>query len=129
MKQGFHPQWVAYQRLLKQRNSLLKDAAFDSVQLAELRSWDKVWKESRLFIHHYRERIFAEWQPYFADSVAQLLPSYAEQLSLSYNAGYDTSVALDNAAQWALRAGFTAGLRVSAITALICMYIGALALQ
>lgn len=24
MKQGFHPQWVAYQRLLKQRNSLLK---------------------------------------------------------------------------------------------------------
>ena len=96
MKQGFHPQWVAYQRLLKQRNSLLKKTRhLTQVQLAELRSWDKGLSSHAALIHHYRERIFAEWQPYFADSVAQLLPSYAEQLSLSYNAGYDTSVALD----------------------------------
>lgn len=96
MKQGFHPQWLAYQRLLKQRNSLLKKTRhLTQVQLAELRSWDKGLSSHAALIHHYRERIFAEWQPYFADSVAQLLPSYAEQLSLSYNAGYDTSVALD----------------------------------
>ena len=96
MKQGFHPQWVAYQRLLKQRNSLLKKTRhLTQVQLAELRSWDKGLSNHAALIHHYRERIFAQWQPYFAKSIAQLLPSYAEQLSLSYSAGYDTSIALD----------------------------------
>ena len=96
MKQGFHPQWLAYQRLLKQRNSLLKKTRhLTQVQLTELKSWDKGLSNHAALIHHYRERIFAEWQPYFAESIAQLLPAYAEQLSLSYNAGYDTTVALD----------------------------------
>ncbi|HCT74875.1 DNA replication/repair protein RecF [Psychrobacter aquimaris] len=96
MKQGFHPQWLAYQRLLKQRNSLLKKTRhLTQVQLAELKSWDKGLSNHAALIHHYRERIFLEWQPYFAESIAQLLPAYAEQLSLSYNAGYDTDVALD----------------------------------
>ncbi|GAF51593.1 DNA replication/repair protein RecF [Psychrobacter sp. JCM 18900] len=96
MKQGFHPQWMAYQRLLKQRNSLLKSARhLTQVQLAELKSWDKGLSNHAALIHHYREQVFTEWQPYFAKSIVQLLPSYAEQLSLSYNAGYDTSVALD----------------------------------
>ncbi|MGP5011714.1 DNA replication/repair protein RecF [Psychrobacter glacincola] len=96
MKQGFHPQWLAYQRLLKQRNSLLKKTRhLTQVQLAELKSWDKGLSNHAALIHHYRERIFIEWQPYFAESIAQLLPAYAEQLSLSYNAGYDTNVALD----------------------------------
>ncbi|GAB2632887.1 MULTISPECIES: DNA replication/repair protein RecF [Psychrobacter] len=96
MKQGFHPQWVAYQRLLKQRNSLLKKTRqLTQVQLAELKSWDKGLSNHAALIHHYREQVFTEWQPYFAKSVLQLLPSYAEKLSLSYNAGYDTNVALD----------------------------------
>lgn len=96
MKQGFHPQWVAYQRLLKQRNSLLKKTQhLTQVQLAELRSWDKGLSNHAALIHHYREQVFTEWQPYFAKSIVQLLPEYAEQLSLSYSAGYDTSVALD----------------------------------
>lgn len=96
MKQGFHPQWVAYQRLLKQRNSLLKQRRhLTHVQLAELRAWDKGLASHAALIHHYREAIFEAWQPYFSDSIAQLLPAYAEQLSLSYNAGYDTSVAFD----------------------------------
>lgn len=96
MKQGFHPQWVAYQRLLKQRNSLLKQTRhLTHVQLAELKAWDKGLSNHAALIHHYREHIFAEWQPYFAQSIMQLLPTYAEQLSLSYNAGYDTSIALD----------------------------------
>ncbi|GAF56197.1 LOW QUALITY PROTEIN: DNA recombination and repair protein RecF [Psychrobacter sp. JCM 18901] len=96
MKQGFHPQWMAYQRSLKQRNSLLKSTRhLTQVQLAELKSWDKGLSNHAALIHHYREQVFTEWKPYFAKSIVQLLPSYAEQLSLSYNAGYDTSVALD----------------------------------
>ena len=96
MKQGFHPQWVAYQRLLKQRNSLLKQRRhLTHVQLSELRAWDKGLASHAALIHHYREAIFEAWQPYFSESISQLLPAYAEQLSLSYNAGYDTSVAFD----------------------------------
>ena len=96
MKQGFHPQWVAYQRLLKQRNSLLKQRRhLTHVQLAELRAWDKGLASHAALIHHYRETIFEAWQPYFSESITQLLPAYAEQLSLNYNAGYDTSVAFD----------------------------------
>ena len=87
---------MAYQRLLKQRNSLLKKSRhLTQVQLAELKAWDKGLSNHAALIHHYRERIFSEWQPYFAQSIAQLLPTYAEQLSLSYSAGYDTNVALD----------------------------------
>ena len=96
MKQGFHPQWVAYQRLLKQRNTLLKQAkSLSQNQLAELKSWDQGLANHAALIDHYRQHIFTAWQPYFAASIAQLLPAYAQQLSLSYTAGYDTSIALD----------------------------------
>ncbi len=96
MKQGFHPQWVAYQRLLKQRNSLLKQSRhLSAVQLSELRSWDKGLASHAALIHHYRQHVFTAWQPYFAASIAQLLPAYTPHLSLSYHAGYDTDSALD----------------------------------
>lgn len=96
MKQGFHPQWVAYQRLLKQRNSLLKQTKnLSQSQYSELQAWDKGLANHAALIHHYRLRIFEAWQPYFAETIQQLLPSYAEQLSLSYSPGYDTSIPLD----------------------------------
>ena len=96
MKQGFHPQWLAYQRLLKQRNSLLKQSKhLSQSQHAELKAWDKGLASHAALIHHYRSHVFEAWQLYFADSIQQLLPSYAQQLSLSYNAGYDTSIPLD----------------------------------
>ena len=96
MKQSFHPQWVAYQRLLKQRNSLLKQSKnLSRIQLAELKSWDKGLSNHAALIDHYRQQVFDHWQPYFARSISQLLPSYADQLSLSYHPGYDTSIALE----------------------------------
>lgn len=97
MKQGFHPQWVAYQRLLKQRNTLLKQTNnLTHNQLNELKAWDKGLASNAALIHHYRQQVFDAWQPYFKQSIAQLLPDYADQLSLSYNAGYDTTMALDS---------------------------------
>lgn len=96
MKPGFHSQWVSYQRLLKQRNSLLKQSSHLSQnQLKELESWDKGLANHAALIHHYREQVFNAWQPYFAKSIAQLLPFYANQLSLSYNAGFDAKKPLD----------------------------------
>ncbi|TXD96769.1 DNA replication and repair protein RecF [Psychrobacter frigidicola] len=100
MKQGFHPQWVAYQRLLKQRNSLLKQTKhLSQSQQAELKSWDKGLANHAALIHHYRASIFEAWQPYFAQSIAQLLPTYAQQLSLSYSPGYDVSLPFDEQLQ------------------------------
>ena len=96
MKQSFHPQWIAYQRLLKQRNSLLKQSrSLTQVQLAEIKSWNKALANHAALIHHYREQVFLAWQPYFEKSIAQLLPSYAQQISLSYHAGYDVAIPLD----------------------------------
>lgn len=96
MKQGFHPQWVAYQRLLKQRNSLLKQTKhLTSAQLAELRAWDKGLANHAALIHHYRAQVFAAWQSHFTQALGQLLPQYAQQLTLTYSAGYDTNVPLD----------------------------------
>lgn len=96
MKPSFHPQWVAYQRLLKQRNSLLKQTkSLSQAQLAEIKAWDKGLANNAALIHHYREQVFLAWQPYFEQSMTQLLPSYAKQISLSYHAGYDASTPLD----------------------------------
>ncbi|WP_435949938.1 DNA replication/repair protein RecF [Psychrobacter sp. DM8] len=96
MKPGFHSQWVSYQRLLKQRNSLLKQSSsLSQTQLNELKSWDKGLANHAALIHHYREQVFDAWRPFFAQSIAQLLPSYADQLSLSYNAGFDATKPLD----------------------------------
>lgn len=96
MKPSFHPQWVAYQRLLKQRNSLLKQTkSLSQAQLAEIKAWDKGLANNAALIHHYREQVFLAWQPYFEQSMAQLLPTYAKQISLSYHAGYDASTPLD----------------------------------
>ncbi len=96
MKHGFHPQWIAYQRLLKQRNSLLKQTKnLSSLQIKELKAWDKGLANHAALIHHYRLAVFEDWQPYFENSIKALLPSYAEQLSLSYNPGYDVSSSLD----------------------------------
>lgn len=96
MKQGFHPQWVAYQRLLKQRNSLLKQSRhLTQIQLAELKAWDRGLSSHAALIHHYRESVFNAWQPYFALSIAQLLPAYTKNISLSYSAGYDINRPLD----------------------------------
>lgn len=96
MKPSFHPQWLAYQRLLKQRNQLLKQPKpLSNAQLSELRAWDQGLSNHAALIHHYRSQVFEAWQPYFKDIIAKLLPQFADQLTLSYSAGFDTSRPLD----------------------------------
>jgi DNA replication and repair protein RecF len=96
MKPGFHPQWLAYQRLLKQRNKLLKQSRqLSSNQRQELSAWDKGLANHAALIHYYRQQVFNDWQPYFERCVAALLPRYAGKISLSYIAGYDADAPLD----------------------------------
>ena len=100
VKPGFHPQWLSYQRLLKQRNALLKQSPkLSSYQLQELAAWDKGLANHAALITHYRQQAFEEWQPLFNSLVQQLLPDYAPFIQLKFSAGYNTEVALDELLQ------------------------------
>lgn len=100
VKPGFHPQWLSYQRLLKQRNALLKQTPkLSSYQLQELAAWDKGLANHAALITHYRQQAFEEWQPLFNTLIQQLLPDYAPFVQLRFSAGYNTEVALDELLQ------------------------------
>lgn len=100
MKPGFHPQWLAYQRLLKQRNRLLKlSRQLTTAQRQELSAWDKGLASHAALIHHYRQQVFDAWQPYFERCLLALLPKYAGMLTLSYVPGFDAKLPLDEQLQ------------------------------
>lgn len=100
VKQGFHPQWLAYQRLLKQRNALLKQASqLSAYQLQELSAWDKGLANHAALITHYRQQAFAEWQPLFNELIQQLLPDYATFIQLKFVPGYNIDYPLDELLQ------------------------------
>lgn len=100
VKPGFHGQWLSYQRLLKQRNTLLKQAPrLSSYQLQELAAWDKGLANHAALITHYRQQAFEEWQPLFNELIQQLLPDYAPFIQLRFSAGYNTELGLDELLQ------------------------------
>ncbi len=97
----FHGVWLNYQRLLKQRNALLKTAqsypkntqAYHSL-VSQIKAWDNSMSQYASQLHALRQAVFDEWQVVFDDSVASLLPSYGGQIGLGYQAGFDTDHAL-----------------------------------
>ncbi len=96
VKQGFYPQWLAYQRILKQRNSLLKQShSLSNQHRQQIEAWDVGLATHANLIHHYRQQVFEEWLPHFDNSLTSLLPHYAHQLSVSYHAGFDTEIPLN----------------------------------
>ena len=103
VKQGFHPQWIAYQRLLKQRNALLKRYpnanALSHAARQELAAWDKGLASHAALITHYRQQVFAAWKPEFYALIAQLLPQYANNIRLRFSPGYDSKQPLEDMLQ------------------------------
>ena len=95
---SFHPNWLSYQRLLKQRNSLLKqnfgNASLTSLQQQELSAWDYQLSQHAEKIHQARADIIEQWQPHFLAQVQKFLPQYAEKLRLRYIPGFDTEAGL-----------------------------------
>lgn len=86
----FYVHWLDYQKLLKQRNHLLKIPSFDRHRhLDELKAWDKKLDELATQLHAIRQAVFDDWQMTFGRIVGQLLPQYAHLLSVSYQAGFD----------------------------------------
>ena len=98
VEQSFHPNWLSYQRLLKQRNSLLKqnvgNASLTSLQQQELSAWDYQLSQHAEKIHQARTHIIEQWQPHFLAQAQKFLPQYAEKLRLRYTPGFDTEAGL-----------------------------------
>lgn len=96
VKPNFYAQWLSYQRLLKQRNSLLKQTRIlTDLQKQQIAAWDAGLAAHAELIHYYRQQVFDEWQPYFLKSIEKLLPHYTKKISVSYQPGFDITQSLD----------------------------------
>lgn len=95
VEQGFYPHWVSYQRLLKQRNILLKQINhLSAFYQQEIMAWDNQLAQHAKVIHSLRESVLQKWQVSFAKQIQIFLPHYADKLRLRYSAGFDVALGL-----------------------------------
>ncbi len=98
VEQGFHEEWLSYHRLLKQRNTLLKQVQtlqqLTQWQRQEIHAWDNALANHAKQIHQMRAAIIEQWQLQFKAQVAEFLPQYADKLRLRYSIGFDPAVGL-----------------------------------
>jgi DNA replication and repair protein RecF len=99
--------WQRFQRVLKQRNSLLRHGKISD---AEQRSWDREICEAGEAIDKQRKRYFADLAPLFQRLVPRLSPDLAG-VELRYRRGWDKNAslqeALDSSAKADREQGFT----------------------
>lgn len=93
VKQEFHGEWLAHQRLLKQRNLLLKSPSVHK-RIDEVRAWDGQLSYHAGRLHQCRQVIFERWQVRFDEMMGRLLPHYQGDIYLSYQAGFDDKAGL-----------------------------------
>lgn len=93
VERKFYGEWLSYQRLLKQRNALLKSPSVHH-RLTELQAWDHQLAYHAHHIHDYRQAVFARWLGYFDEVLARLLPYYVGRIGLLYQAGFDEKTGL-----------------------------------
>lgn len=98
---GFHTAWLNYQRLLKQRNALLKTAQATpehsekrTALIGQIHAWDSGLSEYAHHLHAIRQQAFSRWQTAFSTLIDTLLPAYQGQISLGLLAGFDTDTPL-----------------------------------
>jgi DNA replication and repair protein RecF len=83
--------WSDYNRMLKQRNALLRHkSAFD---LQVFKTWNKQFIESAELLNSYRVKIAVELCETLALVLRELGVSFAEEIKLSYYAGYTGELA------------------------------------
>ncbi len=88
VEREFYPQWLRYQRALKQRNSLLKMAHSHHTLLV----WEQEMAQSGELIHGLRQAVLTRWQQVFNEVIAEILPD--QEISLGYTPGYDVETGL-----------------------------------
>lgn len=100
-KPEFHNIWLDHQRSLKHRNALLKSAqnvppnsyAFEQI-CVQIGAWDYQLANFSNKINELRQLVFDSWQSEFQKILHQLLPDYADHITLSYQAGFDDKLPL-----------------------------------
>lgn len=88
LQDDFHAIWSDYNRLLKQRNALIRP--FFNKNQDQLNAWNALLSDCADALHRHRQAVFETWQTSFRTMANTLLPKYHDRLSLSYHAGYDT---------------------------------------
>lgn len=94
VKPEFYHHWLSHQKALKQRNLLLKTmyANQNFVERAkEVEAWDYQLVYHAHQLHQYRQAVFEHWRVFFKEMITRLLPHYAAQIDLSYQAGFDAT--------------------------------------
>jgi len=86
---AFYKTWLGYQRILKQRNRLLRE----HVPTASLEVWDVQLARFGKQIHTMRDTVMQQWQPIFRAVCAEFLPHYPD-ITMRYSAGFDKAQGL-----------------------------------
>lgn len=86
----FYQTWQHYERVLKQRNQLLK--THRQISVVQLESWNKLLVEYGEALHHQRVQIIEQWQVFFKDELKQLLPEI--EIKMLYSAGFHVELGL-----------------------------------
>jgi len=87
VEHSYQKDWVHFQRVLKQRNALLR-LARNSSQLLELKAWSDQYCESALKIDRFRQEA-AQWLlPEVKKVLASIEFEYVDDLNISYYSGY-----------------------------------------
>lgn len=92
----FYGVWLEYQKIIKQRNHLLKSAKYQNTSsfYEHIRAWDLLLSQYAMQLHTMRTNTFLQWQPIFYDQIAKLLPKYKDRIVFEYQAGFNTAYAL-----------------------------------
>jgi DNA replication and repair protein RecF len=103
----FHGVWQRFQRVLKQRNSLLRHGKISD---AELYPWDRELSEAGEVVDEQRARYFEDFEPLFQRLLPRLSPDLGG-MELRYRRGWDKNSplqkALDGSAKADREQGFT----------------------
>ncbi len=89
----FYGAWLSYQKVLKQRNALLKSSHVRQ-RPQEITAWDYELSCHAQVLHECRQAVFENWRVYFKAMLGRLLPKYTDHINLSYQAGFDEKVGL-----------------------------------
>lgn len=104
VEHSFHSSWSDYQRILKQRNALLR-----SGQTATLSQWSEALVENGIRIDELRKSVIGRLLPHIRDYTSLLLPDM--QLALSYRQGWKSDIsyaeAVNNAVETDIKMKFT----------------------
>lgn len=87
--------WRNYRRLIQQRNALLKQNPFDLKN--QLNIWDVEISKAGQEIHHHRNILLSEYQPFLEATIAELMPAANMKVDVEYIKGWPEGIDLVHA--------------------------------